>query len=115
LQTKAGTVPLHAKLTAPQVGDATYCRECYVCSGCKKKLAGTFLPGAEPHTFVCQACHTCHKCAKSIAPGDEHLVFGAVRLHIKCLSCSKCGKLLPRAKIYRDSAGMPACEAHNGA
>ena len=97
-----------------KVGDSTYCRECYSCSTCKKKLAGTFLPAGE-HKFLCQACHVCTKCQKTIAPGDEHLVFGAARLHTKCLACSKCGKNLSSKKLWRDKEGMPACEVHNGA
>ncbi len=99
-----------------KVADSTYCRECFVCSSCKTKLAGTFLPAGEPHKYLCQACHKCTKCDKTIAPGDEHLVFGAARLHAKCLSCShgNCGKNLSSKKLWKTNAGLPACEAHNG-
>ncbi len=98
-----------------KVQGSIYCRDCYVCGSCKKKLTGTFLPAGE-HSFLCQSCHTCTTCKKPIAPGDEHFVFGAgVRLHAKCLSCIKCGKALSSKKMWRDAAGLPACEAHNGA
>ncbi|KAM4040768.1 four and a half LIM domains protein 5 isoform 1-T2 [Anomaloglossus baeobatrachus] len=72
-------------------------RECFLCTGCKKKLAGEKITSQDDMPY-CMDCfgnlfaQKCSACAKPITgqEGGEYISFEDCQWHSDCFACSKC-------------------------